>query len=74
MSAHAPVSHAEAGRPVIRIAANMLAVEKLPEALEQTLPHVPLPEGVPAWALVCIGRSCLPPIADPEKLLEALEG
>ena len=61
-------------KTVIRIAANMLAVEKLPEALEQTLPHVPLPEGVPAWALVCTGRSCMPPITDPEKLLEALEG
>jgi hypothetical protein len=60
-------------KTVVRIAPTMLAAEKLPEALEQSLPYVPLPEGVPAWALVCTGRVCLPPITDPEKLLEALE-
>jgi uncharacterized protein YyaL (SSP411 family) len=60
-------------KTVVRIAPKMLAAEKLPEALQQTLPHVPLPAGVPAWALVCTGRTCLPPITDPEKLLEALE-
>jgi len=41
--------------------------------LEESLPHVPQPEGVSAWALVCTGRTCLPPLTDPEALLEALE-
>ena len=50
-----------------------LATENLPPALAEVLPHVPPPEGAPAWALVCTGHTCLPPITDPEKLLEALE-
>ena len=25
-----------------------------------------------AWAMVCPGRTCLPPITDPDELLEAL--
>ena len=60
-------------KTVMRIAPHRLVVGSLPEALEETLPLVPPPEGAPAWALVCKGRSCLPPITDPEALLEALE-
>jgi uncharacterized protein YyaL (SSP411 family) len=60
-------------KTVMRIAPNRLAAEKLPEALAEVLPHVPPPPGAPAWALVCKGRTCLPPITDPEALLEALE-
>jgi len=58
---------------VMRIAPERLVSGSLPEALKETLPLVPPPEGAPAWALVCKGRSCLPPITDPEALLEALE-
>jgi uncharacterized protein YyaL (SSP411 family) len=61
-------------KTVMRIAPNVLARERLPEALEEVLPHVPQPEGAAAWALVCTGRTCLPPITDLEKLLEALGG
>ena len=60
-------------KTVMRIAPDRLAGGSLPEALKETLPHVPPPEGSAAWALVCKGRSCLPPIRDPEALLEALE-
>ena len=60
-------------KTVMRIAPNLLVAEKLPEALAELLPHVPPPDGAPAWALVCKGRTCLPPITDPEALLEALE-
>jgi uncharacterized protein len=60
-------------KTVMRISPDRLTAEKLPEALEEVLPHVPPPAGAPAWALVCLGRTCLPPIADPEALLEALE-
>ena len=59
-------------KTVMRIAPHRLLAESLPEALEETLPHIPQPEGAPAWALVCRGRACLPPITDPEALLEAL--
>ena len=60
-------------KTVIRIAPHTLATESLPAALKEVLPHVPQPEGAQAWALVCTGRTCLPPITDPEALLEALE-
>jgi uncharacterized protein len=60
-------------KTVMRIAPHRLIAEKLPEALEEVLLNVPHPEGAPAWALVCTGRTCLPPITDPEALLEALE-
>ncbi|MGA2536341.1 MAG: thioredoxin domain-containing protein [Terracidiphilus sp.] len=59
-------------KTVMRIPPNRLVAGKLPPSLEEFLPHVP-PPGVTAWALVCKGRTCLPPITDPEALLEALE-
>jgi uncharacterized protein len=61
-------------KTVMRIAPDLLATERLPEAIEEILPHLPQPEGAAAWALVCTGRTCLPPITDLEKLLEALGG
>jgi hypothetical protein len=60
-------------KTVMRIAPHRLVARSLPEALAETLPQVPPPEGAPAWVLVCKGRSCLPPVTDPEALLEALE-
>ena len=60
-------------KTVMRFTPSLLAAERLPEAIEEILPHVPQPEGAVAWALVCTGRTCLPPITDPEALLEALE-
>jgi uncharacterized protein YyaL (SSP411 family) len=60
-------------KTVLRIAPNRLAAASLPEALAETLPKVPPPAAAAAWALVCKGRACLPPITDPEALLEALE-
>jgi uncharacterized protein YyaL (SSP411 family) len=43
----------------------------LPPVLAETLPHLP---GERSVALVCRGTSCLPPTADPDKLLELLQG
>ena len=60
-------------KTVMRISPHTLATESLPEALAEVLPHVRQPEGAAAWALVCTDRTCLPPITDPEALLEALE-
>ena len=59
-------------KTVMRISPDRLLHENLPEMLQQVLPHVPRPDS-PAWALVCTGRTCRPPISDPEALLEALE-
>jgi len=61
-------------KTVMRITPHTLATESLPQALAEVLPHVPKPEGGQGWALVCTRRTCLPPITDPEALLEALEG
>jgi hypothetical protein len=60
-------------KTVLRIAPHRLAPGEIPEALAETLLQAPPPDGAEAWALVCLGRACLPPITDPEALLEALE-
>jgi hypothetical protein len=60
-------------KTVTRIEPHQLTPEGLPEALAETLLQVPQPPGAEAWALVCLGHTCLPPITDAESLLEALE-
>ncbi len=60
-------------KTVMRIAPSRLAGGGLPEALQETVVHVPAPSGVDAWALVCRGRTCLPPVTEVEELLQALE-
>jgi uncharacterized protein YyaL (SSP411 family) len=61
-------------KTVMRIAPHRLTREGIPEALAEILLQVPHPEGVEAWAIICRGRTCLPPITSAEDLLEALEG
>jgi uncharacterized protein YyaL (SSP411 family) len=60
-------------KTVMRFSPTRLTAEDLPEALAQLLPEASFHDGSPAHALVCQGRTCLPPIVDPEALLEALE-
>ncbi len=65
-------------KTVIRIAPSQLVPGGIPEALAETLlagdqPSVPAPRGVEAFALVCRGRTCLPPIAGVDALVGALE-
>jgi hypothetical protein len=60
-------------KTVMRFAPHSLSTENLPETLAEVLPLVPPPDGAPAWAVVCKGRTCLPPTTDPEALREALE-
>jgi len=60
-------------KTVIRLQAQQLVPESLPEALAETIAHIPQPEGARAWALICRGRTCLPPISDPEGLLDELQ-
>ena len=59
-------------KTVIRLNTSQLVPGALPEALAETVLQAPAPAGSAAWALVCKGRTCLPPIADPETLLAAL--
>jgi uncharacterized protein YyaL (SSP411 family) len=61
-------------KTVIRIASHRMTREGVPEALADTILQVPAPAGASAWAMVCRGRTCQPPITDAETLLEALEG
>jgi uncharacterized protein YyaL (SSP411 family) len=58
-------------KTVMRIDPSRLVAGGLPEALAETLLNVPRPDG--AFALVCKGRTCLPPITEVGLLLEALE-
>ncbi|MGD0729725.1 MAG: thioredoxin domain-containing protein [Terracidiphilus sp.] len=61
-------------RTVMRSDPSQLVAGGIPEALEETLLQVPKPAGAEAWALVCRGRTCLPPITDAGALREALKG
>jgi uncharacterized protein YyaL (SSP411 family) len=60
-------------KTVIKLQARQLRAETLPEALAETLTEVPNPMGTSAWALICKGNSCMPPISSTEMLLDALE-
>jgi uncharacterized protein YyaL (SSP411 family) len=60
-------------KTVMRIDPSRLLAGEVPEALAETLLQVPPPGGAKAWAMVCRGRTCLPPITDDEALLKALE-
>ena len=59
-------------KSVIRIDPAQLVPGAVPEALAETVLQVPAPAGAQAWALVCRGRTCLPPLADADALLQAL--
>jgi len=60
-------------KTVMRVDPSRLVPGGIPEALAETLLQVPVPDGAQAWAMVCRGRTCLPPITDAELLSEALE-
>jgi hypothetical protein len=60
-------------KTVLRIDPARLVAGELPEALAETLLQAPRPGGADAWAMVCRGRTCLPPIREAEELLKALQ-
>ena len=60
-------------KTVMRIDRSRVAPGQLPEAIEETLLAAPALAGAQAWALVCHGRTCLPPVASPEDLRRALQ-
>lgn len=57
------------GKAVLRVTPEIAAADALAPALKETIPH--LNAAIPQ-AFLCAGTSCLPPISEPEKLLEAL--
>jgi uncharacterized protein YyaL (SSP411 family) len=62
----------------MRIASFRLVAGGVPDVLAESLLaesefRVPPPPGAEAFAIVCRGRTCLPPITDVEALVEALE-
>lgn len=59
-------------KTVIRLLPAQITAENLPAALAETLLHAPAPAA--SWALVCKGRTCLPPMASKDELRKALEG
>jgi uncharacterized protein YyaL (SSP411 family) len=59
-------------KTVIRFAPSQLVAGNLPEALAETILQVPTPAGAEAWALVCRGRTCFPPVTDAEALLRVI--
>lgn len=67
------VSGYAANKTVIRLRAEQLQEGSLPAALAETVLQVPAPRDAKAWALVCKGRTCLPPIADADALLASME-
>jgi uncharacterized protein YyaL (SSP411 family) len=60
-------------KTVMRIAPHRLVSGGVPQGLADALVQVPPPPGADVWALVCRGRTCLPPITSSEALLDALE-
>jgi hypothetical protein len=59
-------------KTVIRLRPDQITLA-LPEVLRETVLQVPRLEDRPVWALVCRGRSCMPPVTDPDALLRTLE-
>jgi len=66
------VSGFAVNKTVIRLVPRQLVAGNLPDALAETVLQVPPPKDAPAWALVCTGRTCLPPISDADTLVSAL--
>ena len=61
-------------KTVMRIAPFRLVPGGIPPALAVMLLNVPAPKGADVWAVVCRGRTCLPPVTNAESLLAAIEG
>jgi uncharacterized protein len=66
------VSGFAVNKTVVRLAPSQLVAGGIPEGLAETLLHVPAPDGAAAWAMLCRGRACLPPITDADALLHEL--
>ncbi len=59
-------------KTVVRVEPSRIRPGGIPEALEEMLINVSRPQGTDAWAMVCRGRTCLPPITTGDELLQAM--
>jgi uncharacterized protein YyaL (SSP411 family) len=62
----------QVNKTVIRIDPAKLVPGGVPEAFEDTIVPAPRPAGANAWAYVCKGRVCLPPVTEEDALVRAL--
>jgi hypothetical protein len=60
-------------KTVICITPERLVPGGIPPSLAETMLNVPKPDSEQAWALICRGNSCLPPISTAQELAEALK-
>ena len=58
---------------VMRADRERISPGALPEALAETVLAAPAPSGAKAWALVCRGRACLPPVVSAKELQQSLQ-
>ena len=59
-------------KTVTRIGPWRLTPGGIPDALAEMLLNAPAPKDAAVWAIICRGRTCLPPVTDSEELLKAL--
>ncbi|HEU5350634.1 MAG TPA: thioredoxin domain-containing protein [Terracidiphilus sp.] len=61
-------------KTVLRVDAERLRKKDLPEELAETVGQISIPDDAAAWALVCTGRTCMPPVRSAQALHSALRG
>jgi uncharacterized protein YyaL (SSP411 family) len=60
------------GKSTLRLVANQAVAQNLPPALAETIPHLPQLNSGKAFAVICSGSSCKPPIFNSMDLRKAL--
>jgi uncharacterized protein YyaL (SSP411 family) len=60
-------------KSVLRLTTSQVAAENLPPALAETIPNLPQLKSGKAFAVLCSGFTCQPPITEPQELLKALD-
>jgi uncharacterized protein YyaL (SSP411 family) len=68
----AAVARFTVNKTVVRIPRAMVEATALPPVLAETLPHLPQLKENRSVAVVCSGRSCQPPVDDPDALTKML--
>jgi uncharacterized protein YyaL (SSP411 family) len=60
-------------KSVLRLTTNRTVPENLPRTLAETIPNLPQLKSGRAFAVLCSGFTCQPPIMEPDELRNALE-
>jgi len=59
-------------KTVLRLSRAVVELRALPPTLAETLPHLPELGAGRSFAVLCNGRSCQPPVSEPEELISQL--